>query len=164
MLKRSIEVMISSPICSLQDRLTQSSPAEDNVETDILVEFEQNDVQSAPSDFSTLEIQVSDVEFNSILLHLSFWPGYCNPGQRISTTFIYWIDLQTWHLYWEKKLEFTWKVEIIITFVQYFNGTWGCYSSDFVSVEVFWRKRPLSTFRTYACSSALKKTNRYLAW
>ena len=72
MLKRSIEVMTSSPISSLQDRLTQSTPAEDNVETDILVEVEQNDVHSAPSDFSTLEIQVSDVEFNSIRLHLSF--------------------------------------------------------------------------------------------
>ena len=64
MLGRSIEEMTSSLIFSLQDRLAQSSSAEENVETDILVEVEQNDVESAPSDFSTLEIQVSDVEFN----------------------------------------------------------------------------------------------------
>lgn len=46
-------------LCSLQDKQSRSSPAEENVETDLLVQIEQNDVQSAPSEFSTLEIQVS---------------------------------------------------------------------------------------------------------
>ena len=45
--------------CSLQDKLAQPSLAEENVETEVLVQAEQDSVQSAPSEFSTLEIQVS---------------------------------------------------------------------------------------------------------
>jgi len=44
---------------SLQDKLAQSSPAMDDVETEVLVQLEENDVHSTPSEFSTLEIQVS---------------------------------------------------------------------------------------------------------
>ena len=47
-------------LCSLQDKLSQCSPTEESVESEVLVQIEQNDVQSAPSEFNTLEIQVSD--------------------------------------------------------------------------------------------------------
>ena len=54
-------------IRSLQDRLAQSTPLEDNIETNLLVQVEQVDVQSAPSEISSLEIQVSDIQFVFVL-------------------------------------------------------------------------------------------------
>ena len=54
-------------IRSLQDRLAQSTPVEDNIETNLLVQVEQVDVQSAPSEISSLEIQVSDIQFVFVL-------------------------------------------------------------------------------------------------
>ena len=44
---------------SLQDRLVQSTPVEEHFETEILAEVEQTDVQSAPSEIGTLDLQVS---------------------------------------------------------------------------------------------------------
>ena len=46
---------------SLQDRLVQSTQVEEHVETEILAAVEQADVQSAPSEISTLDIQVSRI-------------------------------------------------------------------------------------------------------
>lgn len=51
----------SFPICSLQEEQAQSFPTEESVETDILVQIEQGDVQSAPVEISSVDIQVSEV-------------------------------------------------------------------------------------------------------
>ncbi|XP_068690393.1 utrophin-like [Montipora foliosa] len=56
---------------TLQDRLAQSTPVEDNIETNLLVQVEQVDVQSAPSEISSLEIQpkVQDVVESNANVH-----------------------------------------------------------------------------------------------
>ncbi|XP_015765376.1 PREDICTED: dystrophin-like [Acropora digitifera] len=58
-----LEILLQRLHKRLQDRLFQSTPVEEHVETEILAEVEQADVQLAPSEIGTLDIQseVQDV-------------------------------------------------------------------------------------------------------
>lgn len=54
-----LKTVICISVCSLNDKLSASSSAEENRETELLVQVSQDNVQSTPSEFSTFEIQVS---------------------------------------------------------------------------------------------------------
>ena len=54
-----LKTVICISVCRLKDKLSPSSSAEENRETELLVQVSQDNVQSTPSEFSTFEIQVS---------------------------------------------------------------------------------------------------------
>lgn len=54
-----LKTVICISVCRLKDKLSASSSAEENRETELLVQVSQDNVQSTPSEFSTFEIQVS---------------------------------------------------------------------------------------------------------
>lgn len=69
-----LKTVICISVCRLKDKLSPSSSAEENRETELLVQVSQDSVQSTPSEFSTFEIQVSiNKLFNcSSLIHAIF--------------------------------------------------------------------------------------------
>ena len=71
---REMKSLALFSIFSLQDRLNQSTPMEKNreivEETDMIVQVEQDDDQSAPSEISSLEIQVRKI-FKFLLCNMT---------------------------------------------------------------------------------------------